>query len=138
MVLQPEFNVVGSYEILQHESGLAILNSFKVLLEGKGSVYKKSGSKDVWVYSLKGTQNLKTLGLPFFEKYVIPYSSKYKGEEKFSLIINELSYNKNKTFTMEELVYLIELVYSYNPETKGKSRKRTLEDTLNIVKQKNL
>jgi len=41
LVLQPEFNVV------QHESGIAILNSFKVLFEGKGSVHKKSGSEDV-------------------------------------------------------------------------------------------
>nr|YP_010461113.1 LAGLIDADG endonuclease [Trichoderma afroharzianum]UUF68292.1 LAGLIDADG endonuclease [Trichoderma afroharzianum]UUF68311.1 LAGLIDADG endonuclease [Trichoderma afroharzianum]UUF68330.1 LAGLIDADG endonuclease [Trichoderma afroharzianum] len=133
LVLQPEFNVV------QHESGLAILNSFKVLFEDKGSVHKKSGSEDVWVYSLKGTQNLKTLVLPYFEKYVITYSSKYKGEvfEKFSLIINKLSDNKNKTFSKEELIYLIELVYSYNPETKGKSRKRTLEETLNIINQKN-
>nr|UYL26193.1 LAGLIDADG endonuclease [Cordyceps militaris] len=133
LVLQPEFNVV------QHESGLDILNSFKVLFENKGSVHKKSGSKDVWVYSLKGTQNLKTLVLPFFEKYMITYSNKYKGKvfDKFSLIINKLSDNKNKTFTKEELIYLIELVYSYNPDTKGKSRKRTLEETLNIINQKN-
>lgn len=47
LVLQPEFNVV------QHESGISILNSFKVLFEDKGSVHKKSGSEDVWVYSLK-------------------------------------------------------------------------------------
>jgi len=82
---------------------------------------------------------LKALVLPFFEKYVITYSSKYKGEvfEKFSLIINRLSDNKNKTFSKEEIIYLIELVYSYNPETKGKSRKRTLEETLDIVNHKN-
>lgn len=132
LVLQPEFNVV------QHESGINILNSFKVLFEGKGSVHKKSGSEDVWVYSLKGTQNLKTLILPFFKEYVMTYSSKYKGEvfEKFSFIIYILSDNKNKSFSKEELIYLIELVYSNNPETKGKSRKRTLEETLNIVNQK--
>ena len=66
------------------------------------------------------------------------YSSKYKGEvfEKFSFIIYILSDNKNKSFSKEELIYLIELVYSNNPETKGKSRKRTLEETLNIVNQK--
>lgn len=87
---------------------------------------------------IKGTQNLKTLVLPFFEKYVIAYSSKYKGEvfEKFSLIINKLFDNKNKAFTKEELIYLIELVYSYNPDTKGKSRKRSLQETLDIVNRK--
>lgn len=132
LALQPEFNVV------QHESGIAILHSFKSLFEDKGSVHKKSGSEDVWVYSLKGTQNLKNSVLPFFEKYVITYSSKYKGEvfDKFSIIINKLYDNRNKTFSKYEIIHLIELVYSYNPDTKGKSRKRTLQETIDIVNLK--
>lgn len=132
--LQPEFNVV------QHENGVEILHSFKALFDNKGSVHKKPGSNDVWVYSLKGTLNLKTFILPFFEKYVIAYSCKYKGDvfEKFSLIINKLYDNKNKAFSREELIDLIELVYSYNPDAKGKSRKRTLEETIDIVNAKNL
>jgi hypothetical protein len=41
LVLQPEFNVA------QHENGLNILHSFKVLFENLGSVHKKSGSEKV-------------------------------------------------------------------------------------------
>lgn len=131
LALQPEFNVV------QHEKGIAILHSLKAIFEDKGSVHKKSGSQDVWVYSLKGTNNIHTLILPFFEKYVITYSSKFKGDvfEKFSLIINKLNDNRNSTFSREEIINLIELVYSYNPDTKGKSRKRTLQETIDIVNQ---
>lgn len=141
LTIQPEFNVV------QHENGINILYSLKAIFKDKGSVHKKSGSEDVWVYSLKGTQNLQTLVLPFFEKYVITYSSKFKGEvfDKFALIINKLNDNRNKTFTSvpdtrwrgrgskEEIIGLIKLVYSYNPDTKGKSRKRTIQETLDIV-----
>lgn len=131
LALQPEFNVV------QHENGINILYSFQTLFEGKGSVHKKSGSKDVWVYSLKGTHNLKTLVLPFFEKYVITYSSKYKINifEKFSEIINKLYVCKNKGLSKNEILYLINLIYTYNPEGKGKPRKRTLQETINIINQ---
>ena len=46
---------------------------------------KKSGSDKVWVYSLKGTKNLKEYVIPFYQKYVVPYSSKHKVDvfEKF-------------------------------------------------------
>ena len=33
----------------------------------------------------------------------------------------------------EEMVELIKLVYEFNPDGKGKQRKRTLQETLDIV-----
>lgn len=48
ILLQPEFNVS------QHLNGLIILESFKLLLNNKGQIHKKSGSKNVWVFTLKG------------------------------------------------------------------------------------
>jgi len=59
LVLQPEFNVA------QHENGVNILHTFKSLFNGLESVHKKSGSDKVWVYSLKGTQNIKNFSLAF-------------------------------------------------------------------------
>jgi hypothetical protein len=41
ILLQPEFNVT------QHESGLDILNNFKLLFNNKGQIHKKSGSENV-------------------------------------------------------------------------------------------
>lgn len=119
ILLQPEFNIT------QHESGLDILNNFKLLFNNKGQVHKKSGSNNVWVYSLKGRNNLINYILPFFNKYVICYSSKYNKEDykKFVDILNTLnesSINKN------EFVNLIKEVYKLNPSAKGKTRKRTL------------
>lgn len=53
IVLQPQFNVA------QHENGINILYSFKALFANLGHVVKKSGTEKVWIYSIKGTQNIK-------------------------------------------------------------------------------
>nr|AMX22311.1 LAGLIDADG endonuclease [Cryphonectria parasitica] len=133
VALQPEFNVV------QHTNGMEILHSFKILFGNKGTVTKKSGSDNVLVYSLKGTKNLKNYVLPFFAKYVAVYSSKYKSEifDTFNYVINKLDENHRKATSKEDLIELIKLVYTYNPEGKGKQRKRTLEEILDYINDPN-
>ena len=133
--LQPEFNVV------QHENGINILYSFKIIFGNLGSINKKSSSEKVWVYSIKGVQNIKSYVLPFFEKYVIEYSSKYRCNifEEYCKIINTLDSNRNKAFDNNQLIELIKLVYTLNPEGKGKKRrKRTLNEVISIINQNNV
>lgn len=132
LALQPEFNVV------QHVNGINILYSFKALFNNKGSVHKKSGSNDVWVYSIKGIQNIIDLVLPFFGNYVVVFSSKYRADiyEGFVHILTSLNNSKNKALSQEEMVKLIRLIYSFNPDGKGKERKRSLEETLEIIYNK--
>ena len=153
LALQPEFNVV------QHENGILVLYGYQTLFGDKGSVHKKSGSDKVWVYSIKGTENLMKYVLPYFNKYVAIYSSKYKTDilQNFTRVLTRLAENKEKTISKEEmiefikLVYefnpdgkgipiskeemieLIKLVYEFNPDGKGKQRKSTLQETLDIV-----
>jgi len=129
LVLQPEFNVA------QHENGINILHSFKSLFNGLGSVHRKSGSDKVWVYSVKGTQNIKNFVIPFFEKYIILYSSKYSPEafNSFCHIIEQLLANKNKTMDKQSFIKLVKLSYSLNPDGKGKQRKRTLQQIIDII-----
>jgi hypothetical protein len=130
IVLQPEFNVA------QHVNGLSILYSFKSLFENFGHVSKKSGSEKVWVFSIKGTKNIKKYVLPYFDKYLVPYSSKYRSDlfKDFCHIIDRLDENKKKTMDKKELIELIKLVYLLNPDGKGKHRKRTLEETISMIK----
>lgn len=75
--------------------------------------------------------------LPFFSNYVVKYSSKYKSEvfQNFQDIIARLDSNNKKTMEKSEMVELIKLVYLLNPDSKGKSRKRTLGETLAIIDQ---
>jgi hypothetical protein len=130
--LNPEFNVA------QHENGINILYSFKALFENSGNVFQKSGSEKVLVYSLKGTQNIKKYVLPFYSKYIVEYSSKYKSEmfESYCYIIDKLDSNKKRTMEKEILIELVKLLYLFNPDGKGKQRKRTLEEVLEIINGK--
>lgn len=131
--LKPEFNVV------QHENGIDILHSFRLIFNNKGNVLKKSGSDKVCVYSIKGTQNIIDLVIPFLKKYVVVFSSKYKSEvfNNFCHILNQLDRKHNVALSKEKLIELVKLVYLINPEGKGKQRKRTLEETLNIINSSN-
>ena len=93
---------------------------------------------NVWVYTLKGINNLNDHLIPFFFEYVVPYSSKYKNKEfeKFIYILNKLK-EKSK-FDKEEFINIIKLVHGLNPDGKGKNRKRTLSDILLIIEKKNI
>lgn len=96
---------------------------------------QKSGSDKVWVYSFQGTKNLKEYVIPFYQKYVVPYSSKYKADvfEKFYNIIEVLYKHHGQGLEKEQLIELIHLIYSMNPDSKGKSRKRDIQNVLNII-----
>lgn len=129
ILLQPEFNVT------QHKNGLNILNSFKYIFNNKGHVIKKSGSKNVWVYSLKGVTNLNEYLIPFYLTYVVNFSSKYNSNEfnKFIFILNKLK-EKSK-YEKNEFIELVTLVYALNPDGKGKVRKRTLSEVISIIQK---
>jgi hypothetical protein len=95
---QPMFNVT------QHENGLEILQTFKDLF-GSGSLVKKSGTTNIWVYTIKGYKNMNSLIIPFLEKYVQPFSCK---TEEFKIFKNvclklELGHQKSQN-TLIELV----------------------------------
>ena len=132
VILQPEFNVA------QHENGLNILYSFKALFNNQGSVHRKSGSDKVWVYSLKGIQNVKELVLPFYASYVLLYSSKYRSDfyTNFSHIVNTLYENRKTTMDKEVLKDMVRVAYTLNPDGKGKQRKRSLEEILDFIDTK--
>lgn len=123
--LQPVFNVS------QHVNGLFILNSFKELF-GVGSVVEKSGSPDIWVYTLKGYKQIIEYVIPFLETYVQPFSCKTTEYNIFlQLVLNsEAGHQKQK----ETLIKMIKLAYTLSG--KGKNRKRPLEEILEIINDK--
>lgn len=123
--LQPTFNVT------QHENGLPILQSFKDLFES-GYLVKKSGSDLVWVYTLKGYKNMIEKVIPFVDTYVSPFSCKRHEYDVFKEI--SLRLNSQEHLTQEGLIKLVELAYTY--QGKGKFRKRTLNEIVEIIKDK--
>jgi hypothetical protein len=112
------------------------LNSIKILLNNKGSIYKKHGSDNVLVYSLRSTKDLNSYLIPYYRKYVAIYSSQYKYEtfKKFAYVVQTLKNNSN--LSKNEFINLVKLVYTLNPNSKGKQRKRTLLEVITIIQNK--
>lgn len=123
--LQPVFNVT------QHENGLKILHAYKELF-GAGSVLPKSGSPHIWVYTIKGYKHIITRVIPFLETYVQPYSCKVREYLLFKqLVLMSAEGNQKNKETLIEMVKI-----AYTLIGKGKGRKRTLNEVLEIIKDK--
>lgn len=125
--IQPIFNVT------QHKNGLDILNSFKELFEG-GTIVEKSGSRDIFVYTLKGYKNIIKSVLPFLETYVCPFSCKMKEFAIFKQVVLASSQGKQKD--KDSLIELVKLTYTLSG--KGKNRKRSLSEILKIIEDKTI
>jgi hypothetical protein len=125
--IQPVFNVS------QHKNGIEILNSFKELFEDAGSLVEKSGSPDVYVYTLKGYKQIIQYVIPFLETYVQPFSCKKDEFHIFKEIVILSSEGKQRN--KEDLISLVKLAYTL--EGKGKTRKRDLSEILEIIENKN-
>lgn len=123
--IQPVFNVS------QHKNGLDILNSFKELFNS-GSVVEKSGSPDIYVYTLKGYKQIIQHVLPFLETYVQPFSCKKEEFYIFKQIVLESSEGKQKD--KDTLIEMVKLCYKL--QGKGKNRKRELSEVLEIIENK--
>lgn len=123
--IQPIFNVT------QHKNGLDILNSYKELF-GAGSIIQKSGSPNIYVYTLKGYKQIIKYVLPFLEAYVCSFSCKMEEYFLFKQIVLQSSEGKQKN--KDTLIELVKL--SYKLTGKGKNRKRELFEILEIIEDK--
>jgi hypothetical protein len=102
-----------------------------ILFDGKGYVKKKPGSETVWEYRLKGLDNLTTHVVPFYQKYVLPFSGK---NYEFQVFHQILLLQRNKThLTKDGLIEIVKLAYTLNEKGKGSTRKRPLETILSII-----
>lgn len=121
------FNVTQRYA----ERGLKLLESLKTLF-GVGSIVEKSGSPHIFVYTVKGYKQIIEQIIPFLETYVQPYSCKKEEYNIFKQIVfmSAAGGQKNK----ETLIEMVKL--SYTLLGKGKGRKRTLNEILEIIDNK--
>lgn len=125
--IQPVFNVS------QHKNGLDILYSFKELFNS-GSVVEKSGSPDIYVYTLKGYKQIIKNVIPFLETYVQIFSCKKEEYSIFKEIVLQSSEAKQKN--KDTLIEMVKLSYKF--QGKGKTRKRELSEILEIIEDKRI
>ena len=123
-VLDPEFF------IYQHISGLPILHAAKAYFR-TGSIQKKSGSTDVYQFYIGNRIALVEKVIPYFKKYVLPFSCKFSDFHLFEKIVLDLQAKKHSDLT--HFFDLLQLTYQLNPTSKGKKRKYTLDTIHNII-----
>ena len=113
--------------IYQHKSGRKLLELAKEIF-GTGRIYPKSGNEDVLVFCIDSRRNLKERVEPFVRKYLLPFSAKRETIERFFEIVDALE--RKEHHTSGGLAKIVKMAYEMNPNSKGKPRKRSIEEVL--------
>ena len=121
------FYVDPGFFLYQHESGRPILELAQSMFES-GRIYPKSGNPRVLVYEISSTRALRENVIPFFERYIVPFSCKRETFERFREILELMERGEHRVPL--GLAEIVKKVYAMNPNSKGKARSRPLEDVL--------
>lgn len=117
--LDPEFF------LYQHKSGRELLELTRELFQ-TGRIYPKPGNPMVLVYAITDRRSLKEKVVPYFERYVFPFSCKKQVFIAFKEII-EL-FERKEHLQPLGFIKMTEIAYQMNPDSKGKKRLRTLTE----------
>ena len=124
------FYVDPGFFLYQHESGRRLLELAQETFGG-GRIYRKPGSGTVLVYEISSTRVLREVVVPFFERYVVPFSCKVRTFERFRDILASMERGEHRE--PEGLADIVRRAYAMNPDSKGKRRSRPLEDVLERI-----
>jgi hypothetical protein len=121
------YYVDPDFFLYQHESGRRILELAQSTFES-GRIYPKSGNPKVLVYEISSTDALRERVIPFFERYVVPFSCKGQTFERFREVLEAME--RGEHHEPAGLAEIVKKVYAMNPNSKGKQRSRSLEEVL--------
>lgn len=124
------FYVDPGFFLYQHESGRRLLELAQETF-GSGRIYRKSGSDTVLVYEISSTRVLREKVVPFFERYIVPFSCKAGTFERFREILASMERGEHRE--AEGLADIVRRAYAMNPDSKGKRRSRPLEEVLERI-----
>ena len=121
------FYVDPSFFLYQHQSGRGVLERAQEVF-AHGRISPKAGNPKVLVFEISSTRALREKVIPFFERYVVPFSCKRVTFERFREIVEMMSRKEHLEPT--GLARIVEKAYAMNPDSKGKARSRPLEEVL--------
>ncbi len=124
------FYVDPGFFLYQHESGRRILELAQSTF-GSGAIYPKPGSSTVLVYEVSSTSVLRESVIPFFERYVVPFTCKGETFERFREILEAMERGEHRE--PQGLADIVKKAYAMNPNSKGKGRSRPLDDVLTRI-----
>ena len=121
------FGFIASPEffLYQHESGRPLLELAREVF-GNGSIAPKPGTPQVLVFRVASRKVLLEQVIPFFERYVVPFTCKGAMFRGFREIVQAMS--RKEHLTPDGLVRVIEIAYTMNPNSKGRERLRTFSE----------
>jgi LAGLIDADG endonuclease len=124
------FLVDPEFFLYQHYSGVKMLNLAQEIF-GTGSIRPKVGNEDVLVFSIVSRKSLYERVIPFYEKYMC-FSAKWEIFLRFKEIVIAMEERKEHR-TPHGLVELVKKAYQMNPASKGKERKRPLNEVIDRI-----
>lgn len=115
------FFVDPEFHLVQHKSGRHVLELAKQIFQ-TGRIIPKPGSPDCLIYAIRCRRSLWEKVVPFFEKYVLPFSAPTKRETfyQFREILERM--NRKEHLTPHGLARIVEKAYALNPAAEGRQR----------------
>jgi hypothetical protein len=124
------FLVDPEFFLYQHRSGIGMLELAKEVF-GTGRILPKVGNEGVLVFSIVSRRTLKERVIPFFDKYMV-FSSKREIHLRFKEIVEAME-DRKEHLTPDGLIRIVEKAYAMNPASKGKERKRPLQEVIDRI-----
>ena len=123
------FLVDPEFFLYQHKSGIKMLEMACEVF-GTGKIYPKPGNEDVLVFSIVSRRSLVEKVIPFYERYM-RLSAKWSVYLRFREILE--AFERKEHLDKNGLVAIVKKAYAMNPASKGKERKRTLEEVIGKI-----
>ena len=124
------YYVDPGFFLYQHESGRGILELAQATF-GSGRISPKSGSPHVLTYEISSTAILRERVVPYFERYVVPFSCKRDTFERFKEVLELME--RKEHLRDDGLAEIVRKVYAMNPASKGRARLRPLDEVLSRI-----
>lgn len=120
------YYVDPDFFLYQHVSGRRILELAQALFQ-TGRIYPKPGNPNVLVYEISSRKSLWEKVIPFFERYIVPFSCKRETFERFREIVEMMELQKEHR-NPQGLNRVVERAYAMNPASKGRKRLRSFQE----------
>ncbi len=115
--------------LYQRREGAELLRMAQRIF-GTGRIYPKPGNEEVLVFAITDRRSLKEKVIPFLRCYMT-FSPKREVYETFAEIVEAM--DRKEHWSPEGLARIVEKAYALSPTSKGKERKRPLQEVLSRI-----
>ena len=97
---------------------------------GSGSIFPKPGNERVLVYAIPSRKAIADNVIPFLRGYMV-FAPRKAVYERFCEIVEAMERKEHRT--AQGMVRIVEMAYTLNPVSKGKERKRSLQEVIDRI-----